>query len=155
MDFGWIWIFFREMFWSGVDNGKDTKMSAEYLLPGSSPRIFEWVGRIVGRVANLPQITLKIGKNTGLWPLHSRIWGGGETTGFQRRGGQDPPPPPSATPLPTALIISLQYEIMAYLYSIKTQVFKVDVGISMETVNFPPKNGYDMVGYREFSTEKS
>ena len=23
-----------------------------------------------------PQNTLKIGKNTGFWPLHSRIWGG-------------------------------------------------------------------------------
>ena len=34
VDFGWIWILFREKFWSGVDNGvKDTKMSAEYLLP--------------------------------------------------------------------------------------------------------------------------
>ena len=21
VDFGWIWIFFREMFWSGVGNG--------------------------------------------------------------------------------------------------------------------------------------
>ena len=21
VDFGWIWIFFREKFWSGVDNG--------------------------------------------------------------------------------------------------------------------------------------
>ena len=65
-------------------------------------RIFEWGGGpIVGRVVNLPQNTLKIGKNTGFWPLHSRIWGV-EIHGFQKCGGPDPPPPPtppSATPL--------------------------------------------------------
>ena len=47
--------------------------------------------------------------------------------------------------LPTALILSLQYEIMAYLYSIKSQFFKVDVGISVETGNFLPKNGYGWI----------
>ena len=57
-------------------------------------------GRIVGRVANLPQNTLKIGKkNTGKHrtdtPLRSRIWGV-DPPGFQKCGGQDPldPPPP-------------------------------------------------------------
>ena len=48
-------------------------------------------GRVVGRVANLSQNTLKIGKNTGFWPLHSRIWGV-DLPGFQNH--PDPPPPP-------------------------------------------------------------
>ena len=53
-----------------------------------------WVGggRIDGRVANLPQNTLKIGKSTGFWPLHSRIWGG-RTTRFSKVRGSGPPPP--------------------------------------------------------------
>ena len=63
------------------------------LLTGASPRIFEVGDRIVGRVANLPQNTLKIGKNTGFWPLHSRIWGGVERPNFEKCGGQDPPTP--------------------------------------------------------------
>ena len=62
-----------------------------------------WVGgRIVGRVANLPQNTIKIGKDTGFWPLHSRIWGGGRNPRFSKVRGSGPPPPPtppSATPL--------------------------------------------------------
>ena len=60
-----------------------------------------WVGggRIVGRVANLPQNTLKIGKipDFGHFILES---GGVDPPGFQKCGGRDPrPPPPSATPL--------------------------------------------------------
>ena len=53
----------------------------------------ERAGRIVGRVPNLPQNTLKIGKNTGFWPLHSRIWGS-TTPVFKSAGVRTPPPTP-------------------------------------------------------------
>ena len=84
-----IWFYFLEL------NGMAVQ-SCLGASAGASPRIFEWGGgRIVGRVANLPQNTLKIGKNTGFSPLHSRIWGGGvERPGLQNCGGQDPSPDP-------------------------------------------------------------
>ena len=47
-------------------------------------------GRIVGRVANLPQNTLKIEKTPDFGHF-IRESGGFETPGFQKCGGQDPP----------------------------------------------------------------
>ena len=50
-------------------------------------------GQVVGRVVNLPQNTLKIGKNTGFWPLHSRIWGSTHPV-FKSAGVRTPLTPP-------------------------------------------------------------
>ena len=76
-------------------------------LPGASLRIFEWGGRIVGRVANLPQNTLKIGKTPDFGHFILESGGGSTRPVFKSAGVRTPPPPtlPSATPLrptPTA-----------------------------------------------------
>ena len=72
------------------------------MVPGASPLIFEWGGRIVGRVANLPQNTLKIGKNAGFWSFHSRIWGSTDPifkcAGIRTPPPSDPPPPVGDAP---------------------------------------------------------
>ena len=62
---------------------------------GASPRILEWGGRIVGRVANLPQNTVKIEKtpDLGHFILESG-GGGGRTTRFSKVRGSGPPNPP-------------------------------------------------------------
>ena len=52
------------------------------------------VGSNRHRVANLPQNNLKIGKNTGFWPLHFRIWGGRPTRFSKVRGSRPPDPSP-------------------------------------------------------------
>ena len=67
--------------------------------PGASPRIFERRGRIFGRVANLPQNTLKMGKHRILATSSSNLGGGGvDNPGFQKCGGQDPRPPVGNAP---------------------------------------------------------
>ena len=59
---------------------------------GASPRIFEWGGQIVGRVANLPQNTLKIEKTPdfGHFILES---GGSNDPIFKSAGVRTPRPP--------------------------------------------------------------
>ena len=56
-------------------------------------------GRIVARVANLPQNTLKIEKKHRILATSfSKLGGGGRTTRFSKVRGSWPPTPPSATP---------------------------------------------------------
>ena len=78
VDFGWIWIFFREKFWSGVDN--------EVKIP-------------------------KCLQNTYCPYSFLTVWNNGL---FIRRAQNH-------------------------------RFFKLDVGISMETGNFLPKNGYGWI----------
>ena len=67
-------------------------------LPGAeaSPRIFLSGGRIVGRVANLPQNTLKIGKTPDFGHFILESGGQGSTDQvFKSAGVRTPPPSPT------------------------------------------------------------
>ena len=68
-----------------------TANSNQLLCTGASPQIFEWGVESSEGGQPTPKYP-KIGKNTGFWPLHPRIWGV-HRPGFQKCGGQDPPPP--------------------------------------------------------------
>ena len=74
------------------------RMGRPFGPAGASPRIFEWEGgRIGGSVANLPQNTLKIEKDTGFGPLHFRIWRGRSLLTFNC-GGRVPSVPSAPPP---------------------------------------------------------